>query len=212
MTKQKALAIAGILGISALVLSAGTLAYFTDKTDTIVNTFTVGSVKITLDEAPIDENTNLAQAGDRVMANNYRHIMPGSTVDKDPTVTNTGKSDAWVRVKMAFTNGDKISKLFSAVVDEGYTFPTSITAENISRVLDGFDATKWDTVVANDGITFTYKQKLAPEATAVLFNHVKVATSIDDLEDFGMNLTAEAVQADGFGTAAAAFNATFDKE
>lgn len=50
MTKQKVLAVAGILGISALVLSAGTLAYFTD-TDTETNTFTIGNVKIDLIES-----------------------------------------------------------------------------------------------------------------------------------------------------------------
>ena len=50
MTKQKVLAIAGVLGIAALVLSAGTLAYFTD-TDKETNTFTIGNVDIDLIES-----------------------------------------------------------------------------------------------------------------------------------------------------------------
>lgn len=52
MTKKKVLAVAGILGIAALVLSAGTLAYFTD-TDTETNTFTVGNVDIDLIESQL---------------------------------------------------------------------------------------------------------------------------------------------------------------
>lgn len=52
MTKQKVLAVAGILGIAALVLSAGTLAYFTD-TDKETNTFTIGSVDIDLIESQL---------------------------------------------------------------------------------------------------------------------------------------------------------------
>ncbi len=50
MTKQKVLAVAGVLGIAALVLSAGTLAYFTD-TDKATNTFTIGNVDIELLES-----------------------------------------------------------------------------------------------------------------------------------------------------------------
>ena len=48
MTKQKVLAVAGVLGIAALVLSAGTLAYFTD-TDSETNTFTIGNVNGSID-------------------------------------------------------------------------------------------------------------------------------------------------------------------
>lgn len=43
--KKQILAVSAVLGIAALVLSAGTLAYFTDK-DTATNTFTLGKVDI----------------------------------------------------------------------------------------------------------------------------------------------------------------------
>lgn len=50
--KKKILAISAVLGIAALVLSMGTLAYFTD-TDSEKNTFTVGNVKIDLIESQL---------------------------------------------------------------------------------------------------------------------------------------------------------------
>ena len=231
--KKKILALSLALGAFALILSAGTMAYFTDRTDVIKNTFTVGSVDITLDEGEIDPATNKFKTGGaRVQANAYEKIVPGSTVDKDPTVTNVGKSDAWVRIKMNFPmksywqqDMNNVAALFSGVVDSGYTFPTSITSGDLSKVLTGFDSTKWDVKQTKYVInlfsdpqsfeyelTFTYKTKVAPEETAKLFDGVKVAPSIQYLSDFGMNLTAEAVQADGFDTAEAAFTATFDAE
>ena len=94
MTKQKVLAVAGVLGIAALVLSAGTLAYFTD-TDTATNTFTLGKVDIALHEYdhlknPFEQNQKL---------------MPGSAtttaVPKEATVSvEDGSEDAWVWVEM----------------------------------------------------------------------------------------------------------------
>ena len=63
MTKQKVLAVAGVLGIAALVLSAGTLAYFTD-TDKETNTFTIGSVDIDLIESKFHRvNAGVTTAG-----------------------------------------------------------------------------------------------------------------------------------------------------
>ena len=55
-----------------------TLAYLTD-TDEVDNTFTVGNVEITLDEASIGADGD-ATTGDRVKKNEY-HLLPGH---KDP--------------------------------------------------------------------------------------------------------------------------------
>lgn len=73
----------------------GTLAWLMDTTDPVTNTFTVGKIEITLDEAKVDEDGNflkgttkvdtLAEA-DRVTANAYQ-VIPGKTYTKDPTLT-----------------------------------------------------------------------------------------------------------------------------
>ena len=91
MTKKTRKALMMVLCAVALVaISVGaTVAYLT-STDTVTNTFTVGNVAITLDEAAVDEygapekdeNENLLP---RVHANEYR-LVPGHLYEKDPTV------------------------------------------------------------------------------------------------------------------------------
>ena len=63
MTKKKVLAIASVLSIAALVLSAGTLAYFTDRTDTKTNTFTLGKVNIELTETVAKDVPDVLEDG-----------------------------------------------------------------------------------------------------------------------------------------------------
>ena len=62
----------------------GTLAWLTQKTDAVVNTFTVGDINITLTETERE----------------YK-MVPGNTIDKDPTVTVQAGSEAcWLFVKV----------------------------------------------------------------------------------------------------------------
>ena len=93
-TAKKAL----LLSLCAIMLVAatvmGTLAYLSD-TDKVDNTFTVGKIEITLDEAKTNEDgklldkdgnviTNLEDSP-RVQQNEYK-IVPGCNYHKDPTV------------------------------------------------------------------------------------------------------------------------------
>lgn len=116
-TKTKALlmSLCAVLLVAASVL--GTMAYLTDSKD-VKNTFTVGNVTITLDEAKVDGNgnaidkqgkrvTNLADA-ERVPGNAYK-LLPGHTYTKDPTVTVLAPSVAsYVRMKVTFNNAKEI--------------------------------------------------------------------------------------------------------
>lgn len=116
-TKTKALlmSLCAVLLVAASVL--GTMAYLTDSKD-VKNTFTVGNVAITLDEAKVDDNgnaidkqgkrvTNLADA-ERVPGNAYK-LLPGHTYTKDPTVTVLKPSVAsYVRMKVTFNNAKEI--------------------------------------------------------------------------------------------------------
>lgn len=62
----------------------GTLAWLTQKTDAVVNTFTVGDINITLTETERE----------------YK-MVPGNTIDKDPIVTVQAGSEAcWLFVKV----------------------------------------------------------------------------------------------------------------
>lgn len=97
--KTLALLLALVLVFGAAV--GGTIAYLTAKTDPVVNTFTVGKVAITLDEKDTDGSSN----GKRDTANAYQ-LIPGTTYEKDPTVTvKAGSEDCYLFVKFEEKNG-----------------------------------------------------------------------------------------------------------
>ena len=74
--------------MSVAMITTGTLAYLTDR-DSDVNVFTVGNVDITLDE-------DFVQGSE---------LVPGVDIDKVPTITNTGKNDAYVWMTVAVPAG-----------------------------------------------------------------------------------------------------------
>ena len=96
----------------------GTLAYLTG-TDTVNNTFTVGNVKITLDEAKVTTDGTPVEGADRVKANEY-HLLPGHTYTKDPTVTVKANSEAcWLFVKV--TKSENLDTFITYAIAEGWT-------------------------------------------------------------------------------------------
>ena len=96
----------------------GTLAYLTG-TDTVNNTFTVGNVKITLDEAKVNTDGTPVMGADRVKANEY-HLLPGHTYTKDPTVTVKANSEAcWLFVQV--TESTDLKDFITYAIAEGWT-------------------------------------------------------------------------------------------
>ena len=81
---KKIIAFLLVVSLTAAVAIGGTLAYFTDR-DSEANVFTVGDVKIDLEE----EFEQGAQ------------LVPGVNIEKKPTITNTGINDAWVWMEFA---------------------------------------------------------------------------------------------------------------
>lgn len=82
--KKKVLSIVAVVLVLCCAIG-GTLAWLTDKTDPVVNTFTVGDINIDLDES---ENLDLK-------------MVPGNTITKDPKVTVKANSEAcWLFVKV----------------------------------------------------------------------------------------------------------------
>ena len=103
---------------------AGVLAYLTD-TATVTNTFTVGNVDITLDEAdtnsegkPVDENGNPVDNPEdavRTENGNKYHLIPGQSYVKDPTVTVEPKSEeSYVRMILTVTNKTAVDTVIAA--------------------------------------------------------------------------------------------------
>lgn len=99
MTKimNKKVLIVVVAAVLVCVCMAGTtLAWLVAETDPVTNTFTVGNINITLTESE----------GSNVDVNQYEFKMiPGSTIDKDPTVTVEAGSEAcWLFVKIEEAN------------------------------------------------------------------------------------------------------------
>ena len=86
--KKKIISLCLVIALALTAIGGATLAYFTDK-DEVQNTFTVGKVDITLDEAKVDDNGEAltGEKADRVHENTYTpNMVPGHGFDKDPTI------------------------------------------------------------------------------------------------------------------------------
>ena len=201
---------AALLLCSAVLLvciSIGaTVAYLTSH-DTVTNTFTVGNVQITLDETKVDENGTPIQGANRVQANTYK-LMPGHTYTKDPTihVSNTSE-EAYLGVKVVFENSaeadEKLSlnmlSIFSGFIAENWTIQEKTQEDNDVYYL----LTRKNTVTKNDNIK--------------LFDYVVIPDEMTNeqiayLNNIRMEITAYAVQKDGFSSAADALKAAFATE
>ncbi len=94
--KKKKTVIAAVILLLVFVVG-GAIAYFTD-TDTRTNTFTIGSVDITLTEDGWDA---LADTNSNHIPDAAEDMMPGESVTKDPLVNNIStKNPAYVFVKV----------------------------------------------------------------------------------------------------------------
>ena len=163
MNKKRAIGITAVL-CTALLIAAGTLAWFTDakKTENII---TMGNVRIDLTEPEWKAPTG---------------VVPGGVYPKDPTVTNTGKNSAHVRIRLTHDEG-----LSDAQMDD------------IEQALE----IQKDWVKSEDGCY--YYQAVLPvgQSTPALFTELSIPeTWGNEIVDktFTVNVQAEAVQSDHF--------------
>lgn len=92
---KKGAAVIAALVLAFGVAAAGTLAWLSDQTDPVVNTFTYGDINITLTE------TDTELDGDNDPNTNEYKMMPGATIAKDPQVTvKQGSEGCWLFVKL----------------------------------------------------------------------------------------------------------------
>lgn len=190
-TRNKALllSLCAVLLVTASVL--GTMAYLTSTTEVVTNTFSVGNVKITLDEAKVDENGKEITGDDaaRVTENAY-HVLPGQTYDKDPTVhVAKGSEDCYLFVEV--TNGLKDIEADDTITDQmkdnGWVLVTD--TENVY-------------VYTGDGVSSTPKAVKA-ETDQVVFKEINIKSSVDNdtlakYEGKTITVKAYAIQIAGF--------------
>lgn len=209
-TKSKALllTLCAVLLVAASVM--GTMAYLT-STDKVENTFTVGNVKITLDEAKVNTDGTPVTPAERVKANEYK-LLPGHTYTKDPMVTVLNGSEAsYIKMTVTFSKASALDAIFAP------------TGADLISIFNGYDSANWickdNTKDANaDTRTyeFWYKETVgAPTADVALdalFDSITVPGTITNeqlatIEGMTITVNAYAIQADGFANADAAWAA-----
>lgn len=189
MKMKKSKVLLTLLCAVALVATSvfGTLAYLTSE-DTVVNTFTVGNVAITLDEQDVDNSTE--GENDRDKANAYK-LMPGHEYVKDPIIhVSSTSEDCYLFVKV----DDQIAAI-----------------EASATVAEQMAAKGWVAVKDNIYIYTNGSEKLAVSAGAnvPVFENFTIRGDVDNgtlatYNNKTITVTAYAVQKDGFENSAPA--------
>lgn len=209
MKKFKALLVVACALLLVAASVFGTMAYLT-STATVTNTFTVGKVKITLDEAKVNTDGTPVANAERVKVNEYK-LLPGHTYTKDPVLTVKGGSeDAYVRLLVTINKASALKEVFGAnFLPQNYVDNT-------------WNAQTWPcvktTVNSDDTVTYEFRYKEIVKANAAdqkldaLFKSFTVPGTVNGdqlakLEGLKIKVIGEAIQAEGFDNADVAWNA-----
>ena len=208
--KKKLMTVLALVLVVAMSV-AGTYAYLTSA-DKVVNTFTVGNVQIKLDEAKANADGTLVPNADRVKANSYK-LLPGHNYKKDPMVTVLeGSESSYVKMTVTFSKAAELDAIFA---------PNG--GADMTSIFNGYDSTNWiykgnteDTNANTRTYEFWYKEAVAAPTADValdaLFDSITVPgtitnTQLATIEGMTITVNAYAIQADGFSTADAAWEA-----
>lgn len=206
-TMKRVLPVVALVLVVALASIGGTIAWLTDKTDEVTNTFTIGNINITLDEAkvnadgkPVDkegaEVTDLDKA-ERVTENSYK-LVPGNTYTKQPKVTvkaNSEKCYLFVKVTEPALTGILTYELNTT----GWTQGTSSG--------EGGNGVPTDVYYREVDASTTDTSFELLEGNKVSVTDAVTKTQIDALtaSDYTMTFTAYAIQTANLGSAAEAW-------
>lgn len=210
MKKFKALLVVACALLLVAASVFGTMAYLTSN-DEVVNTFSVGSVAIKLDEAKANTDGSLVEGADRVKANSYK-LLPGHTYNKDPMVTMlSGSEPSYVKMTVTFSKANELDAIFAP------------NGANLTSIFNGYDPANWiakgntkDATANTRTYEFWYKEAVgAPTADVALdalFDSITVPGAITKeqlatIEGMAITVNAYAIQADGFADADAAWKA-----
>lgn len=190
------------LALIAVIAIGGSIAYFTDY-DEATNTFTMGKVKVDLDEPNWDDDDGLG-------------LLPGNVRVKDPTVTAV-EGQSYMRIRMEIVDGDgnyitdanQLKLILDTLYyDKAYgtmapniaenqkylttELQTLITLNNIDQqynktdfafagILTGNPAVRYYNYIANGGI---FDATNTPPDTSVLFSNVVIPKDWNNEEIF----------------------------
>ena len=215
-SKHKAL----LLSMCAVLLVAAsvfeTIAYLTD-TEAVTNTFTVGSVGLSIDEADVKPDGTL-DTNDRVPENEY-HLLPGHTYIKDPTIYIDADSEncyLFVKVENGIEDIETTAKgktIVAQMEARGWVVVDGATDIYVLAKGEGEPNFKYtvskgaevevfaEFTIDGDKVVNVPKGETVPKGKLDLTAYAEATVKV----------TAYAVQADGFDNSLAAWAATFGK-
>ena len=208
MNKKKLLSLALVV-IMIAILSFSSLAWFTDN-ETVKNDFLIAgsddgdadeifSVDVWEDKdgdgQPDDELTNEEEGLV------YPNILPGDLLKKNVYVENTGSYNQFIRVTVTVSD----AHAWIAAVGQN---------ADLTTIIKGFDATKWNHIWnnVNEAVTngqpipetleyvMFYNAELAPGQKITVFTDVQIPTSLTQQQaaafegGFSIDVKAEAIQ------------------
>ena len=208
---RKILAMAACAILLVCISVGATVAYLT-STDEVKNTFTVGNIKITLDEAKVDGDGKAltGAAAERVKKNDY-HLFPGHVYDKDPIVhVDANAENCYLFVKVVNGIADLESKatgyksIATQMTENGW-----VALKGVNDVYYKADA-EGDPVLVNKGQNYYVFNGFAIDENAETNKTVVDAETNKETfvyQNATITINAYAIQADGFKTAAEAWTA-----
>ena len=145
---SKTLVLALVLMMVVGATIGGTIAWLTDTSDTVVNTFTDSDIEITLAESDTDLNT----VGEQ---HDYK-MVPGYTITKDPKVTvETGSEKCYLFVKLE--KSENFDSFLTYEIASGWTQLTDAAGKDVDgvyyRTVEASDADQEFGVLANNQVT-----------------------------------------------------------
>lgn len=200
--KKKVLIIVGFLAILATGICV-TLAFLTDR-ETVVNTFTIGEVAISLRETAVDSNGVPIEGAEPVLENQY-HLLPGKTYVKDPTITvEAGSDESYVRMLVKLNKYQELKEIFGEDFEPG-------------NFVTGYNPEKWiyinKTIGDNNDVTYEFRYYqtvdgfnedkeenlvLEPLFEAISVPGTVTAEDLKKIADLEIKVVGHAIQASGF--------------
>lgn len=182
MRRRRGISTKTLVALLSLVLLlgcslGGTLAWLSDSTDPVKNTFTVGDINISLDESTTD----------------YK-IVPGVDIAKDPKVTVKANSEAcWLFVKVdeanwpTFQEDDATTRKVGYAIAEGWTALPNVTGVyyrkvSASTVDQPFPVLADNKVTVSENLTKSELQQITTNPTLTFTAYAVQQEGVADAE------------------------------
>lgn len=195
---RRILLLVGLMSLVAVISIGGTIAWLTDKTDAVTNTFTTADIDIDLTE------TWNAGANPDVEGSENNHweakLVPGNTYSKDPKVTvKAGSEPCWLFIKVTDTNNtiqELTGNVLTYSVDtttwtavDGHTgfyykkIETATTSNTPYNVLTGKTGYADGYVTVNSDLTKAMEEKMKTDGTTPTITVMAAAVQLDNVAD-----------------------------